>query len=66
MTCSATGCDMSVATTGRVRFRTNRKLELVLQIEVKCTDPDGAYDLVWRDAKVEDLLELEVTGSMRG
>lgn len=57
---------MSVLITGRIRFRANSNLELVLQLEVKCTDPDGAYDLVWRDAKVEDLLELEVTGKMRG
>lgn len=57
---------MSVVTTGRVRFRINRKLELVLQLEVKLTDPDGAYDFTWRDAKVEDLLELEVTGKLRG
>ena len=57
---------MSVTITGRVRLRPNRKLELVLQLEVKCTDPDGAYDFAWRDAKIEDLLELEVTGKLRG
>ena len=57
---------MSVATTGRIRFRSNCKMELVLQVEVKRTDPDGAYDLAWRDAKVEDLQELEVTGKLRG
>lgn len=57
---------MSVVTTGRIRFRANSQLELVLQLEVKRTDPDGAYDFTWRDAEVEDLLELEVTGKLRG
>lgn len=56
--------------TGNIRYRNQRRLfgsdMLVLQVEIKRDDGPPGYDdmpeylggLIWRDAIVEDLLEL--------
>jgi hypothetical protein len=64
--------------TGNIRYRNQRRLfgsdMLVLQVEIKRDDgppdyhgmPEYLGDLIWRDAIVEDLLELGAIQRMNG
>lgn len=44
--------------TGRTRFRANWREKLILQVEVVEWVPGGEKRQLWRDAKTEDLCEI--------